>query len=353
MKQIQSVKKPTGLIIGLLALGILFQSNTGFAQTPPAAAPAETSSNAPAPMPTFGSRGVGAHDPSTIVKDGNEFWVFYTGRGVPSYRSKDLVNWTRGPAVFTNAPAWKNEAVPANRGINFWAPDIMHVGDHWLLYYAVSSFGSRDSAIGLATNPTLDPSDPKFQWTDQGMVIKTTMTNNYNAIDPAIFLDANGELWMSFGSFWSGIKLVQLDPKTGKRIAPDSPVYSLAHTDEIEASYLYQHENYYYLFVNWGRCCRGANSTYNIRVGRSSKVTGPYLDQDGTDMLAGGGTLVLGSMGRFIGPGHAGIISDNGTNWLSFHYESDPTSYGRSTLAMLPLQWSTNGWPEVITNSAP
>jgi len=312
---------------------------------------AQSSSNAPVPTPTFGSRGVTAHDPSTIVKDGNEFRVFYTGRGVPSYHSKDLVNWSRGPAVFTNAPAWKNEAVPQNRGTDFWAPDLMHIGDRWLLYYSVSSFGSRASAIGLATNPTLDPSDPKFKWTDEGMIIRTSLTNNYNAIDPAVFLDTNGELWLCFGSYWSGIKLVQLDPKTGKRLAPDSPIYSLAHTNEIEASYLYQHGDYYYLFVNWGQCCQGANSTYNIRVGRSTKVTGPYLDQDGTDMLAGGGTLLLGSMGRFIGPGHAGIISDHGTNWLSFHYESDPTSNGRSTLAMLPLQWSTNGWPEVNTNS--
>ena len=174
-------------------------------------------------MAGFGSRGVHVHDPSTIVKCGNEFWVFYTGRGVPSYHSKDLVKWESGPRVFTNAPAWTDQAVPGHRGSYFWAPDIIHLGDRYLLYYAVSTFGKKVSAIGLATNPTLDPNDPNFQWTDCGLVIQSTETNNFNTIDPAVSQDADGRLWLAFGSFWSGIKLVELDAKTGKRIAPDSP----------------------------------------------------------------------------------------------------------------------------------
>ena len=200
-----------------------------------------------AQMAGFGSRGVHVHDPSTIVKCGDEFWVFYTGRGVPSYHSKDLVKWEPGPRVFTNAPAWTDQAVPAHRGGYFWAPDVIHLGDRYLLYYAVSTFGKKISAIGLATNPTLDPSDPKFQWNDQGLVIQSAITNDFNTIDPAISQDAGGKLWLAFGSFWSGIKLIQLDPKTGRRIAPDSPMYSLAHNDSIEASYIYRHDGFYYL----------------------------------------------------------------------------------------------------------
>lgn len=298
-------------------------------------------------MAALGSRGVHVHDPSTIVKCKDNYWVFYTGRGIPSYHSKDLVKWEPGPHVFTNAPAWANQAVPEHRGNYFWAPDVIHLGNRYLLYYSVSTFGKKISAIGLATNPTLDPDDPAFHWTDQGEVIRSTSTNDFNTIDPAVSQDAGGKLWLSFGSYWSGIKLVQLDPKTGKRLALDSKIYSLAHSDSIEASYIYHRGVYYYLFVNWGKCCSGINSTYNIRVGRSKQITGPYLDHSGADMLQGGGTLLLGSEKQFIGPGHAGIISANGADWFSCHFY-DGSRGGFSTLAILPLRWTANDWPEII-----
>jgi arabinan endo-1,5-alpha-L-arabinosidase len=338
---------------GALMIAVVLMTETLLpAQTQPVAFRAETnfSSEVSAQMAGFGSRGVRVHDPSTIIKCRDEHWIFYTGRGVPSYHSKDLVKWEAGPRVFTNAPAWTDQAVPGHRGNNFWAPDIIHLGDRYLLYYAVSTFGKRVSAIGLATNPTLNPNDPEFQWTDCGLVIQSATTNDFNTIDPAIFQDGDGKLWMSFGSFWSGIKLIQLDPKTGKRIAPDSPIYSLAHNDSIEASYIYRHDDFNYLFVNWGLCCRGTNSTYEIRVGRSKKITGPYFDADGVDLLNDGGSPFLKTSGPFIGPGHAGIISENGTNWFSCHFY-DGTRRGMSTLAMLPLQWKTNGWPEIISHS--
>ncbi len=338
----------------VLAMAIALMARTPLhAQTPSVENFTNTSSSleARAKMAGFGSRDVHVHDPSTIVKCGNEFWVFYTGRGVPSFHSSDLVKWEPGPRVFTNAPAWTDQAVPAHRGAFFWAPDIIHLGDRYLLYYAVSTFGKRVSAIGLATNPTLDPTDPKYQWTDCGLVIQSAETNDFNTIDPAITQDAEGNLWMAFGSFWSGIKLIQLDPNTGKRIAPDSPMYSLAHNDTIEASYIYRHDDFYYLFVNWGLCCRGAKSTYEIRVGRSKKITGPYADSNGVDLMREGGNQFLKTDGPFIGPGHAGIIVENGTNWLSCHFY-DGTRNGLSALAIRPLQWNASGWPEVISNAA-
>jgi arabinan endo-1,5-alpha-L-arabinosidase len=332
-------------------LVLLLQAQICFAQNQLVAATNNFSLDPPpaAQLVPFGSRGVHVHDPSTIVKCGNEFWVFYTGRGVPSYHSKDLVNWEIGPPVFTNASAWTDQAVPAHRGSYFWAPDIIHLGDRYLLYYAVSTFGKNVSAIGLAMNPTLDPNAPKFQWTDCGLVIQSANNDDFNTIDPAVSQDADGRLWLAFGSFWSGIKLIQLDPKTGKRIAPDSPMYSLAHNDSIEASYIYRHSDFYYLFVNWGLCCRGTNSTYEIRIGRSKKITGPYFDADGVDLLNDGGTAFLKTSGPFIGPGHAGIISENGTDWFSCHFY-DGSRRGISTLAILPLQWQTNGWPEIIAD---
>jgi arabinan endo-1,5-alpha-L-arabinosidase len=179
------------------------------------------------------------------------------------------------------------------------------------------------------------------------MVIRSVATNDFNTIDPAVFQDVNGELWLCFGSYWSGIKLIQLDSKTGKRVKSDSPIYPLAHANAIEAPYLYHHDGKYYLFVNWGQCCKGTNSTYSIHIGRSDSITGPYMDKEGKYLLAGGGSLFLETKGDFIGPGHAGIFSDKGKDWFSCHYYNG-TRGGKPTLAILPLRWETNGWPEII-----
>jgi len=297
-------------------------------------------------MAKFGSRGVYVHDPSPIVKCGGNYWIYYTGPGIASWYSSDLKKWERGPAAISNAPAWVATAVPRNHFRYYWAPDVIHVGDRYLLYYAVSSFGKNRSAIALATNSTLNPDDPGFGWVDQGAVVQSVETDNFNAIDPSAVLDEQGRLWLAFGSFWSGIKLVQLDPNTGKRIATNSPMYSLAFNDSIEASYIYHHAGYYYLFVNWGKCCRGTNSTYEIRVGRSPRVTGPYFDKDGEDMLVGGGSPFLATRGPFIGPGQSGIYSENGADWFSCHFY-DGSRRGQAALSILPLGWDTNGWPQI------
>jgi arabinan endo-1,5-alpha-L-arabinosidase len=301
-------------------------------------AAAEPSPDSDALLASLGRRVARVHDPSTIVKCNDDYWLFATGFGLASWRSKDLVTWTNGPRVFTNNPPWAATAVPGNRG-HLWAPDVIHLGNRFLLYYSVSTFGKNTSAIGLASNPTLEPVDRGFAWCDRGVVVQSFATNDFNTIDPGVTLDADGRLWLVFGSFWSGIKLIELDPATGKRVAPDSPMYSLARHNSIEASAIYRHADYYYLFVNWGACCRGVNSTYNIRVGRSNRITGPYLDKDGLDLCAGGGTLLLDTIGPFIGPGHAGILSAAGSDWLSCHFY-DGTRAGRPTLAIRPLRWT-------------
>lgn len=200
------------------------------------------------------------------------------------------------------------------------------------------------SAIGLVTNPTLDSSDPSYAWTDQGIVVESHAADVFNTIDPSVMQDTDGSLWLAFGSFWSGIKLIQLDPKTEKRITPDSPIYSIAYHDPIEAACLSRHNNNYYLFVNWGFCCRGTNSTYNIRVGRSSKITGPYLDQEGKDLAQGGGTLFLATEGTFIGPGHAGIFHDGEVDYLSCHFY-DRNRGGSAALSVRRLTWAADDWP--------
>ena len=306
-----------------------------------AALPAPT-----APTPDrFGARDARVHDPSTIVKCGGEFWLFATGNGIASWRSPNLTHWERGPRVFAEPPAWTVQAVPAFTG-HFWAPDVIHVGSEYLLFYSVSTWGKTTSAIGLATNPTLDPADPKFHWTDRGVVTQTGAHDDYNAIDPCVFRDNDGSLWLAFGSFWSGIKLIALDGATGRRSTSDTRLYSLAHSDSIEAACLFRHGGHYFLCVNWGKCCQGVNSTYNIRIGRSDKVTGPYRDRQGMDMLKGGGGLLLGTDGTFIGPGHAGILSDGGSDWLSCHFY-DGSQSGRPTLALRQIHYDAAGWPVV------
>src|SRR5688572_9865754 len=206
-----------------------------------------------------------AHDPSRLVRDGARYWVFTTGRGVASRWSVDRVTWQAGPAVFSALPAWASQAVPGNNG-DAWAPDVLYFNGRWNLYYSVSTFGQNDSVIGLVTNPTLDPASPSYQWTDQGLVIETNPGDNFNAIDPAVTRDAAGNLWMTFGSFWSGIKLIPLDAN-GKRLG--TAMYSLASRPNtaIEAAYIHYRDGSYYLFVNLDQCCAGTNSTYRIRVG--------------------------------------------------------------------------------------
>lgn len=288
------------------------------------------------------------HDPSAVIKCGSRYYVFGTGQGISSKSSADKVYWVTGPAVFASPPAWTTSAVPGFTG-NFWAPDITYFNGLYHLYYAVSTFGSQVSAIGLATNPTLDPSDPAYQWTDQGPVIQSGASVNYNTIDPSVTFDTSGNLWMSFGSFWSGIKLIQLDPATGLRNATNTTVYSLATDnaasgDPIEASYLYHHGPYFYLFVNWGSCCDGIYSTYNIRVGRSTNVTGPFLDRSGINMLLSGGTLFLQTTGKYLAPGQIGIFEENGGSWFGYHY-LDADNYGAPLFDLEPLTWTGDGWP--------
>jgi arabinan endo-1,5-alpha-L-arabinosidase len=81
-----------------------------------------------------------------------------------------------------------------------------------------------------------------------------------------------------------------------------------------------------------------------VRVGRSQDVTGPYVDREGRSLVDGGGTLFLESSGRFIGPGHIGLLTAGPTHWFSYHYY-DAQSNGRSRLAVGPLGWTEDGWP--------
>lgn len=292
------------------------------------------------------------HDPSRITQCGGKYFIYYTGDNVPMRYSTDLTNWKNGKSVLDRVPDWAHQAVPRARGQGAWAPDVLRVNNKYFLFYSFSTFGSRTSVIGLVTSPTLDPDSPDCKWTDQGLVIASTNSSQFNAIDPCPVLDAAGGLWLAFGS-WNrgGIQLVKLDKNTGKPSGTPLTIAAGQGTGP-EASYLHFHGGFYYVFENEGLCCRGMNSTYRIMMGRSKLIQGPYLDRAGKDLTRGGGSLFLGSDGDKIGPGHVGILSSGGQDRFSFHYYGSLVN-GVPSLGLQTLAWGADGWPRAAGDPPP
>ena len=280
------------------------------------------------------------HDPG-IAKDNGNYYVLSTTRGIDIRQSPDSVNWKYVGRVFDAIPDWARREVPGAR--DFWAPDVSRFNGECHLYYAVSTFGSKHSVIGLATNKTLDPNSPDYHWKDCGKVIQTGDREDYNAIDPSIVIDGDA-VWLCFGSYWSGIKLCRIDAATGK--PADSRLVSLAARPKeksVEAPFIVRHDKYYYLFVSFDHCCRGVNSDYKIMVGRADRADGPYFDRQGRPMLQGGGTLVLQGEGRVRGPGGQSVLVDGDKYWLVYHFY-DAANSGIACLQIRPLKWQ-NDWP--------
>lgn len=289
----------------------------------------------------------GVHDPMIAEHDGR-YYLYSTGRGIPIRCSDDLITWRGCGLVFFGLPSWGREVVPGVT--DFWAPDVSFFNGTYHLYYSLSVFGYNTSAIGLATNTTLDMDSPDYEWVDRGVVIRSQPENDWNAIDPNIILDDEGTPWLTFGSYWSGIKMIRIDPETGMQAEEDDTLYALASRHEppraIEAPFIIRREGYYYLFVSFDMCCEGVDSTYNIRVGRATEVTGPYYDRDDTPMLEGGGTLLIESGERWRGPGHNAIFHHDGDELLVYH-AYDTEFGGVPTLHIERLIWDDEGWPSV------
>jgi len=300
----------------------------------------------------------GVRDPC-LAKEGDTYYCYFTGGGIQIWSSKDMKTWTKLPSVFSVAPAWVAQKLPSFKGLGFWAPDLSYHNGLWYLYYATSIFGKNTSVIGVATNKTLDVKSRDYKWVDGGMVMQSvTGRDDWNAIDPNLMLDENGTGWLSFGSHWNGLKLVKLNPDF-KTPAEPQEWYTIAsrprdykYTDEqpgngeIEAPFIFKKGDYYYLFASWDGCCSGVRSTYNIRIGRSKKIMGPYLDKDGVDMAKGGGTLLLGGdtgdNKTIYALGHNSVQTFDGIDYMAFHAYT--TTYER--LGIRKLSWE-NGWPVV------
>jgi len=309
------------------------------------AAPDLGRADAPDALEQEGSSSV--HD-QTVVKCGDRYYRFSTGPGVQLAYSKDLVTWFSLGKVLQRNPEWTRSSVPGSS--DFWAPEVVKMGDRYRMYYSVSTFGSNVSAIGMASNATLDPYSPDYVWADEGAVIESRRGDDFNAIDPAVAFDAEGVPWMAFGSFWSGIKLVRLDRETGKLAEPSAPRLSIARrpdsVDAIEGAYILPKDGAYFLFASYDFCCRGVKSSYNIRVGRADSIAGPYLDREGKSMLEGGGTLLREGGERYKGPGHNSILVVDGIYYLVYH-AYDAKYAGQARARIEPLKWDSQGWPYV------
>ena len=304
----------------------------------------------------------GAHDPS-MIEAGGTYYVFTTGKtktgGEMAIRcSSDLTHWRMCGQVFDAIPAWIQERSPGTREL--WAPDVSFFQGKYHLYYAYSTFGSNVSGIALATAQTLDPSSPKYGWHDEGLVLESKVTDDFNAIDPNYIQGARHHAWLAFGSFWTGIKMRALDASTGKLSASDTTTYSLAsrvrpanaapnppglpgNWQAIEAPFIVHHGGYYYLFTSFDLCCRGVKSTYRTVVGRAKSVIGPYVDKNGVPMLQGGGTNLLIANKAWLGPGGESILLRHGAPDLIVYHAYDHET-GRSFLQLSTLAWK-NGWP--------
>jgi arabinan endo-1,5-alpha-L-arabinosidase len=315
-------------------------------------------------------------DPTAIESpDGNGVYVFSTAKGITITNSQNLFDWKRVGRVFANdIPDWAKERIPNAKAI--WAPDIVFVNGKYYLYYSVSTWGSQRSVIGLAVNKTLNHNSSDYFWNDHGIVLESTPqeTPDYNAIDSAMFLDDNGKAYLFWGSFWDGIKAVEINPQTGKpfkyrkynnnnndndnndnNIKIPEDYVSVARRESaddtsIEAAYVIKHGEFYYLFTSRGGCCDGEKSTYHLVAGRAKSPLGLYVDRDGKPMIHGGGTIVLSSTERWKGTGHNGffktVINKNNTqnDWLILAaYDAKDPKKGRLT-QIRPVTWDDSGW---------
>jgi arabinan endo-1,5-alpha-L-arabinosidase len=304
------------------------------------------------------------HDPS-IAKDGDTWYLFGTASGpmrngeLPIRCSQDLHIWKRCGNVFDKIPDWIRKESPETKEL--WAPDISYFNGEYHLYYAFSAFGKNTSGIALLTNKTLNPKSSDFHWSDRGLVLRSRAEDDFNAIDPNLVLDEKGSAWLSFGSFWTGIKMRRIDPKTGLLSTEDRTLYSIARRKRpdnpppnppglpgdwqaVEAPFIIRHGDFYYLFVSFDLCCRGTKSNYKTMVSRSRNVTGPYVDAEGKAMLDGGGTALLLGNSRWIGPGGESVLQQNDEDIIVFH-AYDGTS-GAPYLQISTIAW-VDGWPKV------
>jgi arabinan endo-1,5-alpha-L-arabinosidase len=348
----------SGCVLSMCACGHVVQASTQASSE----GNISFGNNATSPLASYTLTGdtQPVRDPS-IIRQGSMYYAFTTdtlglppGNYLPIRCSQDKISWTACGSVFPTAmPAWVVAKIPGIAGL--WAPDVSYFNGLYHVYYAGSTLHSQLSVIGLVTNATLDPTDPSYKWVDQGEVIESDPGDDFNAIDPNILTDTDGRVWITYGSYWSGIKQRQIDPTTGMLLASNATRYNLATRpnvpgDPIEGASLVHQGSYYYLFVSIDYCCNEDASTDNYKeaVGRATSAHGPFYDEDGTPMMNGGGTVLLEGDGTWNAPGGgtAYLNPASGDSLIVFHALN--MQNGAFYMWVNNLSW-VNGWP-VIAN---
>ena len=346
---------------------VLAAATLGLSSCSSGTAPGAPISLVTSPLSVYGLLGdVGLiHDP-TIIRQGTNYYVLSTDGGqaggfLPVFCSADKVTWKRCGQVFTTIPASLSTAL-GSTVTSLWAPDVSYFNSLYHVYFVASVFGTNKSIIALATSPTMNPADPTYQWTYQGIVLQSPGDGSgFNAIDPSILVDtdASGTLthvWMSYGSFFNGIAQREINPVTGQLLLPQTTAPTLLATrpgvsgDPLEGPSLVKHNGYYYLFVSFDACCNSnfKTDTYKIAVGRGTSPQGPFVDMSGTSMLSGGGTILLQTTGEFTAPGGQDVLIDpTSGDLIAFHALSN-TQNGYDYLFVKSLTWPSD-WP-VISN---
>ena len=299
------------------------------------------------------------HDPAIAKEDGT-YYIYSSSPLASFYTSPDMKKWTRAGQVFDQFPPWVTEELPNPDHIG--APDITFFRGRWVMYYQSHIGGTCNAGMAYATNVTLDPADPQYEWIDSGLVLRSTpLFENldlicgvddvwYNAIDPHLFVDDDGTASLLFGSTLGGLFLVEIDQDTLRPTQHPRDFVILAARDLlqedpiIEAPYVIKRDGYYYLFLSHNSCCQGEDTKYKILVGRSKNLAGPYVDRDGVSLLEEGGTVLIEREGNLIGTGHADVYSEDGYDWLVHHAYDADRDY-EPTLNIRRLVWDGAGWP--------
>ncbi len=275
---------------------------------------------------------------------------------IPILRSTDLFHWAYAGDAFTARPAW------AEPGAGLWAPDIRRVGDRYVLYYTVTDTtlnAGDDSAIGVATAPT-----PLGPWTDSGRPVVAPRPAPGGGFlwtfDPALLSDANGRLWLYYGSYFGGIFTA---PLAADGLTVTGAATQVAIDNRYEGAYVVRRDGWYYLFGSAANCCAGPTTGYSVFAGRSRTPTGPFVDRDGVSLLdsrAGGTPVIQPDGDRWVGTGHNAVVTDGrGQDWLVYHaidrnqpYVNEPYGINRRPMLIDRLEWP-GGWPAVRTAPAP
>jgi len=286
------------------------------------------------------------HDP-VMIKQGDTYYVFHTGRGISIKTSKDRIHWKRTGSVFSmnNLPGWHKNDIPEQDG-SLWAPDIHYYRGKYYLYYSVSAWMNFHSSVGLATNTTLDSTDPAYHWVDEGSVINyKNGGDGVNVIDPDFFMDKEGKGWLFYGSYQKGLRMTEIDPVTGKCIT-DPPRLIVITKSLGEGVYVIKGEKYYYIFASRGICCKGMQSTYQIVMGRSEDARGPYLNKEGKSWVDNNYTLFLAGDSTEPGRGHNGFFTEDDTTFIVYHAYTRAAN-GAPLLNIKPLYIDKDDWPAI------